>query len=60
MFVNRSRDWVDIEEMLTAGTFDAPRALSVIATRLGPSDERAERLVALSRRVHPPDGKTER
>ena len=59
MFFNRSKDWVDIEEMLVAGTLDVPRALSVIATHLGPRDERAERLVSLSVRVHGPDDKSE-
>ncbi len=47
-FFNRSRDWADLEEMLTAGTLDVDHALGVLVHYLGPGDERVARLRALA------------
>lgn len=43
-FFNRSKDWVDLEEMVAAGTLDGDRVLGVLVRYLGGSDERVERL----------------
>jgi hypothetical protein len=43
-FFNRSKDWVDLEEMVAAGTLDGDRALGVLLRYLGGGDERIERL----------------
>ena len=43
-FFNRSKDWVDLEEMVAAGTLDGDRVLGVLVRYLGGGDERIERL----------------
>jgi hypothetical protein len=43
-FFNRSRDWVDLEEMHDAGTLDIEGVGTVLAEYLGPDDERISRL----------------
>jgi len=43
-FFNRSKDWVDLEEMLAAGTLDRERVASVLADHLGPDDDRTVRV----------------
>jgi hypothetical protein len=43
-FINRSKDWVDLEEMVAAGTLDGDRVLGVLVRYLGGDDERIERL----------------
>jgi hypothetical protein len=47
-FFSRSKDWVDIEEMLRAGTLDVDRVLGVLVRHLGGEDPRIERLRALA------------
>jgi hypothetical protein len=51
-FFNRSKDWVDIEEMVVAGTLDADVTLGALVRYLGADDERIERLRDLI--AHPP------
>jgi len=46
-FFNRGKDWVDIEEMQSAGTLDIPFVTDVLRQYLGSEDERVERLRAL-------------
>ncbi|MGI9289108.1 MAG: hypothetical protein ACR2P1_27295 [Pseudomonadales bacterium] len=46
-FFNRSRDWVDLEEMQAAGTLNADHVLGTLVRFLGGDDERIERLRAL-------------
>ena len=46
-FFNRSRDWADLEEMRDAGTLDIEQVIGVLATYLGPEDERIDRLWGL-------------
>lgn len=43
-FFNRPRDWVDIGEMIEAGTLVPELALGVLVRYLGVDDERVERL----------------
>ena len=43
-FFNRSKDWVDLEEMRDAGTLDVEWVATVLAEYLGPEDERISRL----------------
>ena len=43
-FFNRSKDWVDLEEMRDAGTLDVDRVGAVLAEYLGTDDERITRL----------------
>jgi hypothetical protein len=43
-FFDRSKDWVDLEEMVAAGTLDVDRVLGVLVRYLGGADERIERL----------------
>jgi hypothetical protein len=45
-FFNRSKDWVDLEEMRDAGTLDVGWVETVLAEYLGPDDERISRLRA--------------
>lgn len=47
-FFNRSKDWVDLEEMATAGTLDVDVVANTLADYLGPDDERIARLRTLS------------
>ena len=46
-FFDRTKDWADLEEMVTAGTLDVDRAVGVLSRYLGPTDERIERLRGL-------------
>ena len=46
-FFNRSKDWVDLEEMQAAGTLDVERVAAILAQHLGPEDERITRLQSL-------------
>jgi len=48
-FFNRSKDWVDIEEMIEVGTFDIDLTLGVLVRYLDADDERVARLRALAR-----------
>jgi hypothetical protein len=43
-FFNRSKDWVDLEEMVAARTLDGDRVLGVLVRYLGGNDERVEHL----------------
>ncbi len=47
-FLNRTKDWADLEEMTAAGTLDLDRVLGVLVRYVGPTDERIDRLQALS------------
>lgn len=47
-FFNRSKDWVDLEEMRDAGALDVEHVLGVIVRYLGGDDERVARLRALA------------
>ena len=42
-FFNRSKDWVDLEEMSAAGTLDVAHLVGVLALYLGLDDERVAR-----------------
>ena len=46
-FFNRSKDWVDLEEMITAGALDIDRVVGVLDRYLGSNDERIDRLRSL-------------
>ncbi len=46
-FFNRSKDWVDLEEMRDAGTLDIERIGAVLTEYLGSDDERIARLRGL-------------
>ncbi|MGH9001437.1 MAG: hypothetical protein ACRDY7_18860 [Acidimicrobiia bacterium] len=46
-FFNRSKDWVDLEEMAVAGTLDVDRVVGVLVRFLGATDERIDRLLGL-------------
>jgi hypothetical protein len=43
-FLNRTKDWADVEEMLAAGTIDTDRVLGTLVRYLGPDDDRVARL----------------
>lgn len=47
-FFDRSKDWVDMEEMVTARTLDVERVLGTLVRHLGGDDPRIERLRALT------------
>jgi hypothetical protein len=47
-FFNRSKDWVDLEEMYSAGTLDVDRVLGTLVRYLGADDERVDRLQTLA------------
>ncbi len=51
-FFDRSKDWVDLEEMLVAGTLDVERVLGTLVRHLGGDDPRVERLRSLASEVH--------
>lgn len=53
-FFDRTRDWADIEEMISAGTLDANHALGALVRYLATDDDRVRRLRGL---VRPPDGR---
>jgi len=44
VFFNRTKDWADLEAMLSAGTLDVARVRATIAEYLGNDDERITRL----------------
>lgn len=46
-FFDRSKDWVDLEEMLAVGSLDIDRVLGVLSRYLGATDHRVERLRAM-------------
>jgi hypothetical protein len=46
-FFDRTKDWADIEEMISAGTFDGDRVLGVLVRHLGTGDARVDRLRTL-------------
>ncbi len=48
-FFDRPRDWVDIEEMVAAGTLDVDFVLGALVHYLGADDDRITRLRALVR-----------
>jgi hypothetical protein len=50
IFFNRSRDWVDLEEMVAFGSVDIDVVLGVLVQYLGPSDERIDRVRQLALR----------
>ncbi len=43
-FFNRTKDWADLEEMMSAGTLDTPRIQATLIKYLGSDDERIRRL----------------
>lgn len=47
IFFDRSRDWVDLEEMLAARSFDVSAVATTVAELLGDDDPRLTRLSAL-------------
>ena len=47
-FFSRTRDWADLEDMQSAGTLDIDRVIGVLVRRLGPGDERIDRLRGLA------------
>lgn len=59
-FFARPKDWVDLDEMLRAGSLDVARVLGVLVHHLGPADFRIERLrdLALSADGNRADGWT--
>jgi hypothetical protein len=48
VFFNRSKDWVDLETMLDAGTLRTGQVRDTIASLLGPDDDRVRRLDQLA------------
>lgn len=46
-FFNRTKDWADLEEMHADGTLDHASVAGVLATYLGPEDERIARLLSI-------------
>jgi hypothetical protein len=51
VFFDRSRDWVDLEEMITARSFDVGAVRATIAELLGADDTRLARLADLVDRL---------
>jgi hypothetical protein len=47
-FFNRPKDWVDLDEMITAGTLNADLVLGVLVRYLDGSDERVARLKTMT------------
>ena len=43
-FFNRSKDWLDLQTMLHAGTLDKDAVVRVLTEYLGADDERIDRL----------------
>src|SRR4051812_43533028 len=41
-FFNRTRDWADLEDMVTVGTLDTDRVVGVLTRYLGPGDDRVQ------------------
>lgn len=48
-FFSRGKDWVDLGDMLAAGSFEVVDVIGVLAAHLGPDDERVDRLLRLAR-----------
>ena len=46
-FFNRTKDWADLEEMMTAGTLDGDLVLGALVHYVGRDDERVDRLTVL-------------
>lgn len=46
-FFSRGKDWVDLESMLAAGSFEVADVVGILATHLGAEDERVARLLDL-------------
>ena len=46
-FFNRSKDWVDLEEMIAVDALDIDRVVGVLDRYLGPDDDRIDRLRSL-------------
>jgi hypothetical protein len=46
-FFNRTKDWADLEAMHEAGSLDVASVVGVLASLLGPDDERITRLLSL-------------
>jgi hypothetical protein len=46
-FFNRTKDWADLEEMMSACTLDVERVVGILARYLGPHDERIARLLGI-------------
>ena len=47
-FFNRSKDWVDLEEMNKVGMLDLDLLVGVLVRYLGPDDERIARVLSLT------------
>jgi hypothetical protein len=47
-FFNRSKDWVDLEEMNSVGMLDVDLLIGVLIRYLGPDDERIARVLSLT------------
>ena len=52
---DRTRDWADIEEMLSAGTLDVDAVREHLEQLVGGDDERIARLAEAVRRAEPDD-----
>lgn len=50
-FFDRGKDWVDIEQMLGAGAFDASDAIEILSRYLGTEDHRIARLKAMQESI---------
>lgn len=50
-FFNRSKDWLDIEQMVSANSFDVFDVTTVLSEHLGPDDHRIARLEALQKQI---------
>ncbi|MHB8244046.1 MAG: hypothetical protein ACYDGN_01655 [Acidimicrobiales bacterium] len=48
-FFNRTKDWADLEAMVTAGSLDVSAVAGVLAGFLGAADDRIEHLLSLGR-----------
>ena len=48
VFFNRTKDWADLEEMQSAGTFQVPLVTATIIEYLGADDERITKLTGLT------------
>ncbi len=46
-FFNRTKDWADIEDMLSFGSLDTDRVVGVLVHYLGADDQRVARLLSL-------------
>ena len=48
VFFNRTKDWADLEAMLSAGSLDVPQVRAIIAQYMGGDDARVARLDTLA------------